>query len=373
MPSAMHCWLMRGGKHNVAASSPGGGHARQETAQDNYGACILPGFPRFSTLKKISRAVSLAGICGYAPGLLAAAPFERFYDEGPDAVLAYWTDEKLLAVNDKGDAPIKPPVADPLNSDGDAWEGKGAWPAGVGRLFFVRPGGQDASCTATVVESASRDVLVTAAHCLHARSEQGVDAWSSHLLFLPAFRDGTGPQGRYPIRRMVVPQGALDGTRDGAFLQALASSEGRVVGDVAGQQAIRFDAPPTAGPRISFGYPVWANAYGILPPPPPYELGNPEYSGQRLAYCATQRTLFNGCKAFGSDVDREWGMPCVQGPGSSGGPAMIDFDFDTGRGTVVGTNNMGVIVNERANLCANPLDDAGREAFEYISRTRHPH
>ncbi|MCS4295948.1 hypothetical protein M2375_004198 [Comamonas sp. BIGb0152] len=324
-------------------------------------------------LQQISRAVSLAGICCYAPGVLAAGVFEHVYAEAPDAVLAYWTDEKLLAVNDKGDAPLKPPVPDPLNSDGDAWEGTGAWPAGVGRLFFVRPGGQDASCTATVVESASRDVLVTAMHCLHALSAQGAGEWSSHLLFLPAFRDGTGPQGRYTIRRLVAPPGALEFERDGAFLQARANSDGDSVGDIAGQQAIRFDAPPTAGPRITFGYPVWANAYGILPPPPPYELANPEYSGQRLAYCATQRTVLNGCKAFGSDVDREWGMPCVQGPGSSGGPAMIDFDFGTGRGTVVGTNNMGVIVDERANLCANALDDAGREAFEYISRTSLAH
>lgn len=319
--------------------------------------------------KQICRVVGLVGMGCYAPGVLAAPVFERIYNEAPDAVLAYWTDEKLLAVEDKGNVPIKPPVADPLNSDGDAWEGNGAEPLGVGRLFFVRPNGQDASCTATVVDSASGDVMVTAMHCLHDRTEQGIDEWSSYLLFLPAFRDGTGPQGRYPIKRLVAPGSTLDAERDGAFLQALASSEGDIVGDVAGQQGIRFDAPPSLGPRISFGYPVSANAYGILPPPPPYELGNPEYSGQRLAYCATQRTVLNGCKAFGSDIDREWGMPCVQGPGSSGGPAMIDFDFDTGRGTVVGTNNMGVIVEERANACAGALDDAAREAFEYITRT----
>lgn len=319
--------------------------------------------------KQICCAVGIFGACCYAPGALATPIFERIYDEAPDAVLAYWTDEKLRAVDDKGDVPIKPPVADPLNSDGDAWEGVGAWPVGVGRLFLVLPNGQDGACTATVVDSASRDVIVTAVHCLHVRTEQGVDDWSSHLLFVPAFRDGTGPQGRYPIRRMVAPQDALDGERDVAFLQALTSSDGGIVGDVAGQQAIRFDAPPAMGPRISFGYPVSANAYGILPPPPPFELGNPEYSGQRLAYCSTQRPVLNGCKAFGSDVDREWGMPCVQGSGSSGGPAMIDFDFDTGRGTVVGTNNMGVIIEERANACAGALDDAAHEAFEYITRT----
>ncbi|MCS4295949.1 hypothetical protein M2375_004199 [Comamonas sp. BIGb0152] len=327
-------------------------------------------------LQQISRAVSLAGICCYAPGVLAAGLLERIYDEPPEAVLAYWTDEKLLTVNDKGDAPLKPPVPDPLNSDGDAWEGTGAWPAGVGRLFFVRPDGQDSSCTATVVESASKDVLVTARHCMHALNAQGVQGWNSHLLFLPAFRDGTGPQGRYTIRRLVapaVPTNALEPLRDGAFLQARANSDGARVGDVAGQQAIRFDASPTAGPRISFGYPVWSNSYGILPPPPPYEFGNPEYSGQRLAYCSTQRTVLNGCKAFGTDVDIQWGMPCVQGPGSSGGPAMIDFDFDSGHGTVVGTIDMGVVVDERANLCASTLDDAGREAFEYISRTSLAH
>ncbi|QMV73401.1 hypothetical protein HS961_11470 [Comamonas piscis] len=369
MPWIDHCLSIRGGALSGAASSLRCHPVQRAVAEGKYRTPFLQGFISLSKFKQMCRVVSLSGICCYVPGVLAAALSEHFYEEAPEAVLAYWTDEKLRAVNDKGDVPIKPPVADPLDSDGDAWERIGASPPGLGRLFFVRPNGQDASCTATVVEAASSDVIVTAMHCLHTRSEQGDDAWSDRLLFLPAFRDGAGPQGRYTIRRLVAPEGALESEQDGAFLQARASSEGAKVGDVAGQQAIRFDAPLTAGPRITFGYPVWANAYGILPPPPPYDLGNPEYSGQRLAYCATQRPVINGCKAFGSDIDREWGMPCVQGPGSSGGPAMIDFDFDTGLGTVVGTNNMGVVVDERANLCANPLDEAGREAFEYINRT----
>ncbi len=364
MPSMNHGLSTGSGRLNAA-----GHRIEADVLQKKYRLLFSQWDTRLSKLKQMCRVVGLSGICCYASSVLAAGVSEHFYDETPEAVLAYWTDERLLAVNDKGDAPIKPPVAEPLNSDGDAWERIGAPPAGVGRLFFVRPNGQDASCTATVVESASRDVLVTAMHCLHARTESGADEWSSHLLFLPAFSDGIGPQGRYTIRRLVAPEGALESERDGAFLQARASSEGARVGDIAGQQAIRCDVPPTQGPRISLGYPVWANAYGVLPPPPPYELGSHEYSGQRLAYCAPPRKPLNGCKAFGSDTDREWGMPCVQGPGSSGGPAMVDFDFVTGQGIVVGTHNMGVIVDERANLCANPLDGAGREAFDYIQST----
>lgn len=305
---------------------------------------------------------------------VAASPerIEHVYTESAEQVLAYWTVEKLTAVPDKGDVPHKPPVPDPLASDGDAWKGTGPFPAGVGRLMMRRHGGQDASCTATVLDSPDGNVLTTAFHCLAVPAQDNQPEWSTHLLFIPAFSDGNAPHGKFPVRRMVAPAAALAGNSDTAFLEVDPTPAGIPVAAAAGSQAIRFDALDWAGPRITFGYPVSANGYGMLPPPPPFDYGNPEYSGQRLAYCATQRPLLNGCKPHGGEEILEWGLPCVQGPGASGGPAMIDFDFDTGRGTVVGVNNMGVIVEERSNLCASAMNEGSWDAYHYISSQAAP-
>ncbi|GAB3047123.1 peptidase [Stenotrophomonas tumulicola] len=298
---------------------------------------------------------------------MAGTPIERVYTESPQTVLAYWTDEKLRAVRDKGDAPIKPPGTDPFNSDGDAWEGTGPFPAGVGRLLFVAPNGKDSSCTATAIDSPAGNVLVTAFHCLEGPDEGHISGWSSKLLFLPGFHDGATPLGRYPIHRMVASDDVLDIWRDTAFLQAHPGADGRSVAEAAGEQAIRFDIPESASPRINFGYPASSNGYGIIPPPGPREFGNREYSGQRLAYCATQRTALSQCEGVGNGPPVGWGFHCVQGPGSSGGPSLIDFNFDTGKGVIVGVHSNGVIMDGRAAACAAHLEEHAAKAYQYVT------
>lgn len=315
--------------------------------------------------------VVLHRICLLAiwPGVAVAAlpsVVERTYVETPEAVLAYWTDEKLRAVEDKGEVPLKPPSADPLNSDGDAWEGTGRFPAGVGRLFSTSPSAKDVSCTATAVDSPAGNVLVTAFHCVSQLDEDGNPVWNSYLMFVPGFVDGVAPQGRHPVGRMVAPVDVLE-TGDIAFLRVYPRADGRSVAEMAGTQAIRFDIPASASPRIDFGYPVSANGYGILPPPAPYEFGNPEYSGQRLAYCATQRAMLDPCENVQAGF-AGWGFQCVQGPGSSGGPSLVEFNFDTGRGTVAGVNSHGVIMQGRAAGCKAPLQESSALAYDYITR-----
>lgn len=310
----------------------------------------------------------------FAPSLVSASPaglLVHVYAEPPEEVLAYWTQARLDAVPDKGNVPHKSAGSDPLESDGDAWTGTGPMPPGVGRLMLLHPSGKPSGCTATVIDSPHGNVLATAFHCLTTLTDEGqIEAWSSHLMFIPSFHDGVGPHGMFPIRRMAAPAGSLSGTLDTAFLEAAPAAGGASVASIAGSQAILFDVAASAGPRVTFGYPASANGYGILPPPGPFEFGNAEYSGQRLAYCATQRPVLNGCKAFGNDRILEWGLQCVQGPGSSGGPAMVDFDFDSGLGTVVGVNNMGVIVDGRATLCSSPMNEDAQAAYQYISQRR---
>ncbi|MEU3502640.1 hypothetical protein ABZ726_18390 [Streptomyces hundungensis] len=75
----------------------------------------------------------------------------------------------------------------------------------VGRLFFTFPDGYDGSCTATVVNSANRSTVITAAHCPRSVGAPADDGtWNQNLYFVPGYRNGTKPLGGFSIRSMAT-------------------------------------------------------------------------------------------------------------------------------------------------------------------------
>ncbi|MBJ7905895.1 trypsin-like serine peptidase [Streptomyces sp. NPDC003656] len=97
----------------------------------------------------------------------------------------------------------------------------------VGALFQADRGGRLEGghyCTASVVHSAHRDLIVTAAHCL--------DGVRGDLVFAPGYRDGWAPYGVWKLGARVVPEG-WDEDSDVAFAH-LDERGGRRVEDVVG-------------------------------------------------------------------------------------------------------------------------------------------
>ncbi|PWI16485.1 serine protease [Streptomyces sp. Act143] len=92
--------------------------------------------------------------------------------------------------------------------------------ARVGALFD----GGEHYCTASVVRSPGRDLVVTAAHCL--------DGAGDDLVFVPGYRDGTAPYGKWRVTRRFLPDG-WDEDSDVAFA-VVAERHGRGVEDVVG-------------------------------------------------------------------------------------------------------------------------------------------
>ncbi|MFD5265151.1 trypsin-like peptidase domain-containing protein [Streptomyces sp. NPDC058335] len=87
--------------------------------------------------------------------------------------------------------------------------GATAGTARVGALFDADDGGGGGGrpvgshfCTASVVRSPHRDLLVTAAHCL---------AGQGALVFVPGYRDGKAPYGVWTVARDFLPDGWADG------------------------------------------------------------------------------------------------------------------------------------------------------------------
>ena len=61
----------------------------------------------------------------------------------------------------------------------------------VGALFSHDSGG-DHFCTASVVSSRSRDMLITAAHCVHGGEGK---TYRRDIVFVPGYRGGAAPRG----------------------------------------------------------------------------------------------------------------------------------------------------------------------------------
>ncbi|MFF8772802.1 trypsin-like serine peptidase [Kitasatospora sp. NPDC015120] len=121
--------------------------------------------------------------------------------------------------------------------------------ATVGALFSgaVRAGNH--FCTASVLHSATRNLLLTAAHCLD--DPAGVT-------FAPGYRDGRAPYGTWRVTAVHTTAGwSRDGDQDEDFavLETAADDAGRRVEDVVGGNVLGTDEPFGTPVRL-YGYPA---------------------------------------------------------------------------------------------------------------------
>ncbi|MEV1015839.1 hypothetical protein AB0I89_06080 [Micromonospora sp. NPDC049801] len=267
------------------------------------------------------------------------------------AVLGYWTSERLAALNE-------PLSGSPSTSgpDGAPWTRSNAVVPTVGRLFFTSQG-EDSSCTATVVDSANRSAVVTAGHCVHSTDLLGENGeWATHVMFVPGYREGRAPYGRFVGRVGVVDSAWTqnDGqdprfdSYDQAFVVLNKDERGRRVQDVVGvAQSVGFDLP---GGQVvyQFGYPRSASD--------PARKGLAEYTGRRLAYCTGPAWEHPGTADWPTPKG-QWGAACVMGGGSSGGPRLARFDPLSGLGAVVGVNTWADYFDAAHQACE--FDDEG--------------
>jgi V8-like Glu-specific endopeptidase len=177
----------------------------------------------------------------------------------------------------------------------------GGTPA-VGALFQVAPGGLGRHfCTATVVASPVKDLVITAAHCVYGQRP-------GHIAFVPSYRNGSHPYGTWIVRRIVVDSGWRDSrnpNRDVAFL-------------VVGQPRRPGVQDQTGGERLGTGWPArtWAHV-----------IGYPD--GEQWPVICGNRTHPFGRHQLRFDCG---GYP----DGTSGGPFLARWHDATGTGTVVG-------------------------------------
>ncbi|RYO95719.1 hypothetical protein DL765_011062 [Monosporascus sp. GIB2] len=268
---------------------------------------------------------------------------------------------------------VVPPELRPIGAE---YPAKGAILTTVGRLLYttnlVEGGTGDSSCTATLVRADNKATVIAAAHCVHGGAEPFFyTGYSDNLLFIPGYRDGDAPHGNYTVNNIVIsrayaedPSFEVTLTQDRAYLVLNPDARGRPAAETLGEgQRIPFGAEP-AGPRHRLGYPRYVSSGNETLP----QRGQPAFRGERLAACYGDA----GPWPRGPEMT---GLECVMGGGSSGGPAMQNFDEEAGVGDVVAVNNINDYWNQeerRDGVFGASVTDPASEALYLAAQAIKP-
>lgn len=128
-----------------------------------------------------------------------------------------------------------------------------------GRVFFTL-GGRDYYCSATVVNSKTRRLVVTAGHCVY-----DAGRFASNWMFTPAYRLGARPFGQWTARRIAITKRwqrtagnanpADDDLRYDVAMVSLRPRNGKRIQDVVGARGIAFNKRRNRNYE-AFGYPA---------------------------------------------------------------------------------------------------------------------
>jgi V8-like Glu-specific endopeptidase len=212
----------------------------------------------------------------------------------------YWTVGRLLAAG-----PWQATERANQTPDGASEDARTALDAPrVGALFLHDSSGNH-FCTASVVTSPGRDLLITAAHCISGGNGTG---YRSDIVFIPDYRDGRAPYGIWTPARVLVARGwASSGNPalDVGFV-VLKPRDGENIEQILGANVLRFNA----------GY---RNLVRVT--------GYPNSSGEPIT-----------CRNWTveqSASQLEFSCPGFTG-GTSGSPWITGFDPATRTGSIVG-------------------------------------
>ena len=190
-------------------------------------------------------------------------------------------------------------LAGPSSRSGQAFSGTPP----VGALFTTSAGHlAQHFCTASVVDSPSGDLVITAAHC--------VTGTAGTLAFVPGYNQGSEPYGVWTVTKVYVDQAWSSSSSqddDFAFLRVNRPGSSVPVEDVTGAERLGTDTPASRELVQVIGYPNTTNQ--------PVTCQNP------IKQPMADQLEFD-CGGYPN--------------GTSGGPFLSEIDEVTGQGLVIG-------------------------------------
>ncbi|MEY9854006.1 V8-like Glu-specific endopeptidase [Leifsonia sp. EB41] len=239
-----------------------------------------------------------------AAGLVPASAAEPVIDPQ-----GYWSAERLRAAAElPADLPADQVSPAPAGSRALSWGSTTTVNHTVGRLFLRTPTG-DTSCTATVVNSATKNLVITAGHCVHPGGPG--KAYYSNFLFAPGWNNGPSAHGYWSGTAVGASAEWTQSKKwdhDYAFVR-LAASGGQQLANRVGGNAVAAGAGHVQANAQIWGYPVLA-----------------PYTGQTAQRCDVTTTRVN---SYAPDARAACGFT----HGASGGPWLKDVQ-SSGLGTV---------------------------------------
>jgi hypothetical protein len=222
--------------------------------------------------------IALLAFAAASPG--GAVATQRAHAGGSDAtasavraeaarVARYWTPARMRAarpldfvVGASGRGRLR--VGAPVESAGASFlaiSTPEVPPYSVNGRIFIRRGKLAGYCSGTAINSPTRQLVLTAGHCVNSGREDGkASVWSDFLQFVPAYADGVAPFGTFVARRNAIfapKQWTKQGNPDfdmGAFL-TLPNAEGLNVADAVGGGATIVADLTRHQTFQTFGYP----------------------------------------------------------------------------------------------------------------------
>lgn len=200
----------------------------------------------------------------------AASGAERL--TAAEQVRNYWTPERMrnarpldLTVDAAGRARLRIGKATPLGAAASfrPVETPNDLPYAVNGRIFLRQGKVDGYCSGTAINSPTRQLVLTAGHCVNSGPElerPRHNVWSRYLQFVPAYTGGVAPFGAFIARRNTVDaprQWVKQGNPDfdlGVFL-TFPNAEGVNVADAVGGGAAIVLNQTRKQQFQTFGYP----------------------------------------------------------------------------------------------------------------------
>jgi hypothetical protein len=242
-------------------------------------------------------AIALFALLSWA-GSAAAYPVAQVETESREKVIRYWTPERMRqAVPTPRDSrPLAAKAAKGGGtSAGASSEVPQPYPSTYGKVFFTSNSDVNYVCSGSAIASANESVVWTAGHCVN----EGPGAFYKNFLFVPAYRDGAAPYGKFAVSTLLTTSGWQTSGEFGVDVGAAVvgtNASGLTLSDAVDEASLVFEAPRNQAYRL-YGYPAAK-----------------KFSGQRMRVCETSWLLDDT-----SATPDPMGASCDMTGGSSGG------------------------------------------------------
>lgn len=237
-------------------------------------------------------------VCAATAAAAQANPVAHQETKAAAQVTRYWTPARMANAKPvervAGKSPQKGKPGGGTTTSGAATEVPLPYPSAEGKVFFT-DNGVNYVCSGSALVSTNESVVWTAGHCVN----EGPGTFYTNFMFVPAYRDGAAPYGRFAASTLLTTSGWRTsgefGVDEGAAVVST-NEAGQTLTDAVAEISPVFGSVRNQSYTL-YGYPAAG-----------------KFNGQRMYACNTAWSRNDN-----SATPATMGVPCNMTGGSSGG------------------------------------------------------